>query len=84
MDGWGGVADSNYLYPAHWGWINSSPGLDQYIISQSLHLFQTIESWECANESIFDWLVGLDHPLVSGTLFVDYRFGQKMRIDYIF
>ena len=22
--GWGGgVADTNYLYPAHWGWINN-------------------------------------------------------------
>jgi len=20
--GWGGVADTNYLYPARWGWIN--------------------------------------------------------------
>ena len=25
----GGVADTNYLYPARWGWINSSLGLDQ-------------------------------------------------------
>ena len=32
--GWwgGGVADTNYLYPARWGWINSSLGLDQYIV----------------------------------------------------
>ena len=27
--GWGGVADTNYLFPARWGWINSSLGLDQ-------------------------------------------------------
>ena len=25
----GVVADTNYLYPARWGWINSSVGLDQ-------------------------------------------------------
>ena len=30
---WGGwVADTNYLYPACWGWINSSLGLDQKLI----------------------------------------------------
>ena len=22
VGGWGGVADTNHLYPAHWGWIN--------------------------------------------------------------
>ena len=28
--GWGGVvADTNYIYPARWGWINSSLGLDK-------------------------------------------------------
>ena len=31
--GWGGwVADTNYLYPARCGWINSSLGLDQHSI----------------------------------------------------
>ena len=31
--GWvvGWVADTNYLYPARWGWINSSLGLDQQL-----------------------------------------------------
>ena len=29
--GGGVVADTNYLYPARWGWINSSLGLDQYL-----------------------------------------------------
>ena len=29
--GWWWVADTNYLYPARWGWINSSLGLDQNI-----------------------------------------------------
>ena len=23
VGGWGGVADTNYLYPARWGWIKN-------------------------------------------------------------
>ena len=34
--GGGGVADTNYLYPARWGWINSSLGLDQYFFTDHI------------------------------------------------
>ena len=47
---WGGVvgvADTNYLYPARWGWINSSLGLDQQLTGAgSIHYCTTFSiSW---------------------------------------
>ena len=31
-----GGADTNYLYPARWGWINSSLGLYQYFHANTI------------------------------------------------